>query len=290
MKRISISHMAASLSVLALLVLFSSGRACAEESRGSPTLALITPHCGASAGAAQTGDDSLVVTQFEGAVCPRPDLLATLQHIDKLAQKLMPGLPPAWRESLAAQQAAFPQTVNNCPAGKPALEQCLADSINQRLKDLEDLQASIKLPARPCTPSEVSILDGHDGDAGMSHQFAAYLFRYNGSGRCQISGYPAMEVTGANGQPQPSLAVYSGKTYFTQMTGAPLPVTLSAANRSAWFGVETASACERPSSLNVKIALPKSATWIRTLSFPDANCAVTITPVSAMSTLHALLQ
>ncbi|AJY14630.1 DUF4232 domain-containing protein [Burkholderia dolosa] len=290
MKPIAIGTSVCSLSALALTLLFQGSAVGADATPGQPSVERITPHCGAADGPALANADTIAAGRFAKAVCPRPEILGTLKRIDTLAQRLMPQLQPAWRATLNAQQAAFAQTANNCPSDQAGLARCLADAIDQRLKDLEDLQAGIEDPAPPCTSADVSIVDAHAGDAGMSHQFSAWLFRYHGSSRCRISGYPAIAVSDVSGRPRPSLAVYSGNTYFAQMTGTPLPVTLSAANRSAWFGIETASACDPPSSLTVKVALPGSTTWLHTLSFPYANCAVTVTPVAAMSTLHAFLQ
>jgi hypothetical protein len=124
----------------------------------------------------------------------------------------------------------------------------------------------------------------------MSKQFHTYLIRYNGSSTCQVRGYPSIAVLDAKGTRQPMLSVYSDQTYFESSPGVPLPVRLSATNPSAWFGIETASACDAPLSQTVKVALPLSQDWLRTLDFPDADCQVVVTPVAAMSTMRPAVQ
>jgi hypothetical protein len=275
------------LFLVALLIpTVSNGQSPADSQTiaGKNPPANTVPHCGVWDDAQ---DSMLPAHQFAEVVCARKDLLATLRQVDTLVKQLRPRLDPLSRIALDAQQAEFAQTPYNCPTGQTALARCIAAAVDQRLKDIQDLKADIDESPPDCAPADVSIMDGDVSDAGMSHQFSTYLIRYKGSAACRIRGYPTTFVSDKSGDTRLSTAIQSGNTSFTRLVGAPLPVMLSARNRLAWFGIQTVSACDSSSGLYVKVALPSSQEWLRTLAFPYANCSVAVTPVGMLSTLRS---
>lgn len=261
-----------------------------DAARAAAEKASIVPHCGDPSDPMKA---SPMAAGFASVVCGDPHLLATVRQIETQARQLQPRLTPAWRTPFDMQEAAFPQTAYECPQDKQKLAACIAKAVAQRLRDVTDFAANVDRPLFDCKPSEVSLKRGEVGDAGMSQALDTYLIEYHGATTCRVRGYPAIQVVDAKGKPQPTLAVYSGRTYFTDLPGPPLPVTLSPQNNQAWFGIHTATACDPPYGLTVKVALPVSGkaaspvsrTWLETLHFPHASCPVTVTPISMISTL-----
>lgn len=244
--------------------------------------ASIVPRCGDPADPMQT---SAMEAGFAKVVCGDPHLLDAVRQIEAQSRQLQPRLRPAWRVAFDTQEAAFPQTASQCPQAKEKLGPCIAQAIAQRLQDVTDFATHLDRRLPDCKPSELSLKRGEVGDGGMSQVLNTYLIAYKGSTACRVRGFPTIQVDNAKGKPQPTAAAYSGRTYFTDLRGAPLPVTLSPKNNTAWFGLHTATACDPPYGLTVKVALPLSRTWLETLPFPHASCPVTVTPISMISTL-----
>jgi uncharacterized protein YecT (DUF1311 family) len=246
----------------------------------------IVPHCNDPADPMKA---SLVTTSFFNVVCSDPRLQDAVRRIEAQARQLQPRLPLAWRVTFDEQEAAFPTLTQQCPQAGKALERCVAIAIQQRLQDLTDLAYSLDTKLPDCMPADLSIKDSGLGDAGMSKVFNAYLLEYRGIAPCRIRGYPSIRISAANGRAMPDYAIYSGTVHYaSRETGAPLPITFSPKSRHAWFGIETATACDDvPGGFNVKVALPLSQEWLDTLKFPQANCSIAVTPVNMISTLRS---
>ncbi|RKE73407.1 lysozyme inhibitor LprI family protein [Pseudorhodoplanes sinuspersici] len=252
-----------------------------EPTAQTGALTKLAPHCAAPTEITANAPPS---RQFAKALCDDKNLLEKARQIDSIASELQDRLSPAWRAAFDMQQAAIPLTPNNCPPAK--VSDCVARVIDQRLQDVRDLSANLDKPLPDCNPADIAIRDSSVGDAGMSHTISAYLIDYSGTAPCRLRGYPTALVYDAMNKPQPDDVVYSNGTYFARSTGVPLPVTLSPQNRTAWFAIETASACDGPGERSVKVALPLQRAWLRTIKPPNANCRqVTVTPVAMISTL-----
>ncbi|MDZ5696285.1 DUF4232 domain-containing protein [Chelativorans sp. M5D2P16] len=247
------------------------------------------PDCGASAqkenGAGVT-DGYSKADDYNKTVCSSRKLLDAVRQIDQIAGALSPKLPARWRAAFEAQQSAFPSTPYMCPP-ETKLQECIEEAVQQRLEDVKSLADLMENPVVNCTPSDIRVTSSQFGDAGMSKRLDVYFFTYDGAGACVLRGYPAIAVLDGGGDTQPDNAEYSGSTYFSRVPEPPLPVVLSPKNRTAWFALNTANACD-PSAgpLKVKVALPHSQRWLETLEFPYANCpGVVVTPIAAISTL-----
>ncbi|WP_309083994.1 DUF4232 domain-containing protein [Chelativorans sp.] len=245
----------------------------------------IVPDCSAPA---DVPNNNLSVAAYNKTVCANRELLGKVRQIDGIARQLSSSLPTRWKAAFDAQQSAFAGTPNMCnPDEGPGLERCLAEAIEQRLEDVRNLAAHLEKPLPPCKSSELIIKDSDMGDGGMSQALGVYLLEHGGTDACALRGYPAISVLDGKGTEQPTYADYSGGTYFSNLPVPPLPVILSPTSRTAWFAIHTASACD-PSSgpFKVKVALPHSQEWLRTLDFPNATCPqLTVTPIAAMSVL-----
>lgn len=226
---------------------------------------------------------------FAEAVCSDPALLDAVRQVEAQARQLQPRLPPAWRVTFDQQEAAFPGLAQQCPPTGKALQQCIATAVRERAQDLADLASNLQMRLPDCKPGDFSLRDSGVGDAGMSKLLNTYLLEYKGATRCQIRGYPSIQVSTADGRAKPDMAIYSASAYYVAAgTGAPLPIVFSPANRRAWFGIQTATACDDvPGGYQVRVALPLSQAWLGSLKFPQANCAVVVTPVGMISSLRA---
>jgi uncharacterized protein YecT (DUF1311 family) len=246
--------------------------------------ASVVPRCGDPSDPMKA---SAIEAGFATVVCRDPQLLGAVRQIESRARELQPRLTPVSRIAFDAQEAAFPQTAYGCPQDREKLVSCVATAIAQRLQDVADLAANLDRRLPDCKPSELSLSKGEVGDGGMSKTLNTYLLQYAGTEACRIRGFPTIQVENAKGGSRPRAVVYAGQTWSSSLPGAPLPVTLSAKNNSVWFGILTASACDPPYGINVKVALPLSSVWLATLRFPDASCPVTVTPIGMISTLRS---
>ncbi|PRD44856.1 hypothetical protein C5748_05630 [Phyllobacterium phragmitis] len=263
-----------------------NGLAPAENSASSadPAGSGVVPDCGTQG---SVKDDLLPRAIYAKEICGRADLFQTVRQIDVVAKGLRSKLRRAWQPAFDAQQAAFPNIANMCPPEAPKLTNCIATAVEQRLQDVENLASVLDKPLPECAASDVTIKDSDLGDAGMSQALNVYLIEYSGTQACMIRGYPAISVIDAKGRPQPGYASYSSSSTMSKLAVPPLPVVLSPKSRTAWFAVHTASACDPGvAPLKVKMALPHSQTWIRTVEFPNAACpSIAVMPVGMISTL-----
>lgn len=229
---------------------------------------------------------------FDRVVCGKGDLLRKMRQIEEMGNDLLPRLPAAWKPAFAAQQSGFPGMGSGCMAGQ--IEECVSQAIDQRIQDLKDFASYLGKSLPTCQPEDVAIKDSGYGDAGMSQNLTAYLIEYSGTNPCRLHGYPAVVVRDGKGKPQWTAVEYSGSTYFSQIVGPPLPVTLSKDNSTVWFGLHTANACDPlpdGEHLTVDVALPLSRIRIHTITLDYANCLpITVTPIAMISTVRSLIQ
>lgn len=227
--------------------------------------------------------------RYTTSACKNLDLLSMMKQVDQLAQELRPKLPRKWQDVLIDQQRNFPNTGEACATEKEV--QCLTAVVEQRIQELEDLTAHIKSPLPACKTSEIQIHKSDVATAGMSHIWNAYYIEYKGNTACQIRGYPAAAVIDEHGRSHPSYISYTGGTYFANIATPPLPVTLSPKNKTAWFAIETADACDPvKGTLSLRIGLPHSTSWIHTQSLTrsDGLCPrFSIMPITALSVLKS---
>lgn len=229
---------------------------------------------------------SVTTAAFAKVACSDGQLMEKLGAIEAQARLLRPRLSAAWRAAFDLQQAAFPASASQCPSDKDALYSCVAKAVEQRSRDISDLAANLDKALPDCSADDLTLKEGGVGDAGMSQVFNTYLLEYHGRVMCRIRGYPAIRVYDASGKLLPDHAAYASQGYFSSnLGGGPLPVTLSPDNKSAWFGIHTATACDSPAGLSVDVALPLSTEKLGSLKLPTANCPVTVTPISMISTL-----
>lgn len=231
------------------------------------------------------GDSSVPLTDaaFKNVVCSDQHLFDTVRQIENQARKVQSRLKPSWRLAFVTQEAAFPQTASQCPQDKEKLASCVAKAIAQRIQDVTDLAINLDQSLPECAPSELSVTKGNVGDGGMSQALITYLIKYTGTSACSIRGFPKVLADDAKGKSQPTFVNYSGRTYFTNLLGAPLPVTLSQKNNMAWFGIYVPTACDPPADISVKVSLPSSSQLLNAMQ--SVNCPVTVTPIEMISTL-----
>lgn len=250
----------------------------------------IAPRCGTTqeaGGPNTTQGYSDSIEKYAAEVCRDKNLLEASQQIDAIVEKLRPKLTPSWRAALDSAQLAFPTMPYMCPPDQK-LAACIGKAVRERLQDVKNFADNWDKSLPACKPAEVSIKDGRVGDAGMSKQLSTYLIEYNGSSTCQLRGYPTVLVFDDKGKPEPGVVGYTASTFYSNSSAAPLPVTLSPANKIAWFAVQFADACDSLGTQphEAKLALPLSYSWLRTITFPETTCpSISVTPIEPISTL-----
>ncbi|WP_404401694.1 DUF4232 domain-containing protein [Pelagibacterium halotolerans] len=226
-------------------------------------------------------------------ICSNSEWVESVRDIKSQGDALAAQLPDDWQSAFTAHQLAFPQFVNNCPAGTAARASCIERVLAQRLTDIADLAAYYDADMPTCTSGELTIADSGLGDAGMSKSTEVYTLTYTGDASCRLLGYPAITATDSNGVTQWTVPVYSTTGSYITFAGPPLPVTLSASNAQAWFAVSVSSGCDPASGspgYTVAVAPPLSADAITSLPFPDATCdAITVSPIGMLSMREAAI-
>lgn len=145
---------------------------------------------------------------------------------------------------------------------------------------------TVSTPGRvpSCKPSEVSIKDSPFGDDGgvISN---VYYVAYEGKGACSVKGYPTLATYDEAGKPLSTGVTHeSGGNYSNVSSTEETTVILSPNGRRAWFLIEAAGGCD--TGLKVKVALPNSRSWLRTLDYPGGGCTpVDVSPVRPLSAL-----
>ncbi|GGB11814.1 hypothetical protein GCM10011491_44660 [Brucella endophytica] len=113
----------------------------ADASAGSANPPSIEPRCNASA--ARSADE------YKTAVCSSRKLRDTAKRADELAGVLRPRLPQSLRAVLDRQQGGFSSLTGYCP-NHEAFASCISQALNARVRDLEDLHASLGKAIREC--------------------------------------------------------------------------------------------------------------------------------------------